>query len=188
MARIRSYMVPPPGGRFYFRHGGDTVAARTWPEMTSAMRRYMAEHPDVTGQVEDLVSSCMCPDMPQWYCTGTGPVRNPVRLREAWQNAQPYFGRTPVPFDRVSARLRACAECRGCHERGVCLTCTGWLKRIRQQFGASRVRVLEDDLSGMCSCARTFEAVLATVEYGPDEPIWENAPDSCWRRTERSKA
>lgn len=188
MASIRSYMVPPPGGRYYFRHGQDTVTARSWPEMESAMRRYMASHPDVTGQIEDLVSGCMCPDMPPWYCRGAGPVRNPVRLREAWQNAGRYFSMAPVPFDTVSRRLRTCAACRGNHERGVCLTCTGYLQRIRQGFGASRVKVLEDDLSGMCACARTFEAVLASVEYPSDEPVWPGAPATCWRNTERSGA
>lgn len=181
-------MVPPPGGAFYFRNGSDVVSARVWPEMVTAMRNYMRAHPDVTGSIEELVSGCMCPDMPAWYCRGAGPVRNPVRLGEAWQNADRYFSMRPVSFDVVSRRLRTCAACRGNHERNVCLTCTGYLQRIRSRFGASRVKVLEDDLSGMCACARTFEAVLASVEYPSDEPVWQGAPEICWRYTERSGA
>lgn len=185
MARIRSYMVPPPAGRFYFRNGDDTVEARTWPEMTSAMKAYMATHPSVQGSIEDLVSGCMCPEAPSWYCIGAGPVRPPVRMAEARVNAEKYFRLPLVPFDRVSARLRTCSACRACHERGVCLTCTGALKWIRSRFPGGRPKVLEDDLSGICSTARTFESVLASVEHPVDADV-SKFPEGCWMRTERS--
>lgn len=178
--RFRSRMTPPPGGKFFFEHDGERVEARTWLEMAPKMEDLMRRH-GLDGFAEDLVAEFMCPHMPSWYCAGESS-RSVTSARDAFRNATPYFPRNLVTFDRISERMRKCHECPK-HERDLCLTCTGFLNRIMLSFGGRRVKVLEDQLSGVCACAKTFEAVIASVEYGDDKP-WDGVPDTCWRKTE----
>lgn len=177
-ARFRSTMTPPPGGMFFYEHAGERVEARTWLEMRPKVEALMAKH-GLKGYADLLVAAYMCPHMPGWYCTGAVPARSVTTVKTALANAVPYYRRELVPFDEISRRMRICHECPK-HERDVCLTCTGILDRIKMSFGGRRVSVLEDKMSGVCSCAKTFEAVVASVEHG-DEP-WPDAPDCCWRK------
>lgn len=177
MARFRSTMTPPPGGEFFFEHAGERVSAYTWPEMQSRMEDLMRRH-GLVGYADLLVAEYMCPHMPGWYCTGSG-VRTVTTVKTAFENACPYYSRNLVQFDELSRRMRICHGCPK-HERDVCLTCTGVLNRIMMSFGGRRVSVLEDKMSGICGCAKTFEAVIASVEH--DDAPWADAPDCCWRK------
>lgn len=177
-ARFRSTMTPPPGGEFFYEHGGERVSARTWLEMQPRVEDLMRRH-GLSGYPDLLVAEYMCPHMPDWYCAGAS-ARHVTTLKEALANAVPYYSAPLVQFDEVSRRMRVCHGCPR-HERDVCLTCTGILSRIRAGFGGRRVSVLEDRLSGICSCAKTFEAVVASVEHG-GTPEWADVPDGCWRK------
>lgn len=176
--RFRSVMTPPPGGRFFYELGGERVEATTWLEMKPKVEALMAKH-GVTGYASDLVAEYMCPHVAGWYCTGV-PVRMSVTKKTALENAEDYFGKELVQFNEIEARLRACQSC-PMHEREVCLTCTGILKHIKAKFGGRRPRLLEDDLSGICGCAKTFEAVISSVDV-TDAPEWDGIPDTCWRK------
>lgn len=178
-SRFRSKMTPPPGGKFFYEAGGERVEAHTWLEMEPKAQALMRRH-GVEGFVEDAVAAYMCPHMPDWYCSGESS-RHVTTVRDARRNAQQYYSRNLVTFDRLSARMRACHDC-PMHERDVCLTCTGILRDIMASFGGRRVKVPEDSMSGVCRCAKTFEAVVASVEHEGDP--WEGVPETCWRRTE----
>lgn len=178
MVRFRSTMVPPPGGYFFYEHGGEQLRASTWVQMKPLVEDLMRRH-GLSGYADRLVAEYMCPHMPPWYCEGAG-VRVVTSVKVALKNAEPYYPRELVQFDEISRRMRICHDCPK-HERDVCLTCTGILDRIRAAFRGRRVPVLEDKMSGVCGCARTFEAVIASVEHG-EEPVWDGAPDTCWRR------
>lgn len=170
-------MTPPPGGKFFYELNGERVEAHTWVEMKPKVEALMAKH-GVTGYADVLVAEFMCPHMPSWYCTGV-TRRTSVTKSVALDEAKKYYGRDMLTFDQIAERLRICTACK-MHEREVCLTCTGVLKHIKAMFGGRRPRLLEDDLSGICACAKTFEAVIASVDLtGVGE--WPEVPENCWR-------
>jgi hypothetical protein len=178
--RFRSVMTPPPGGLYFYEAGGERVEARTWPEMWRKASALMAKN-GIAGPVEWAVAEYMCPRVSEWYCTSGAPSPTSiVRMKEAKANAAPFFRRNLVTFDRVSERLRTCAECPR-HRRDVCPTCAGVTDWIGAMFGGRRTPVLEDQLAGTCTCCRTFESVVASVEYDESEPPFDGAPDTCWR-------
>lgn len=176
-ARFVSVMTPPPGGKYFFELGGERVEASNWPEMHTKAQALMQKH-GVTGPVEWAVAEYMCPYMPDWYCRGV-VGRTVVRDREAWDRAQQYFRRDLVPFDEVSRRLRICQGCEKHSREGSCITCSGILAKILAAFGGKRPKVLEDEATGICTCCRTYESVVASVKHG-DDP-WPETPDNCWR-------
>lgn len=180
LVRFKSKMTPPPGGKFFLEVDGDRVEAHTWLEMLPKVQALMARH-NIGGFAEDLVANYMCPYMPDWYCTGH-VGHSVTTVHDARKNAAQYYSRNLVTFDRLSERMRICHDCPK-HERDICLTCTGILHNIMVSFGGKRVKVPEDLMSGVCGCAKTFEAVIASVEHDGDP--WEGAPDTCWRRTEK---
>lgn len=178
--RVRSFDVPPPGGEYFCVVDGEKVSDRYWcrlrPRVAELMRRR-----GVPGTPEELTAASMCPYMPDWFCSGVS-AGHVVRLHEARDEAKSYFSRRVVTFDEVSRRLRICSSC-PMHDRTICLSCTGLLGWIGDRFGGRRVSVPEDRMSGTCRCARTFSAVVSSVEYSPDEAPWEDTPETCWRRT-----
>jgi len=179
MTKVRfvSVMTPPPGGKYFLEIGGERVESHTWADMHGKAAALMQKH-GVTGPVEWVVAEYMCPFMPDWYCRGAAG-RQVIRDREAWDNAQPYFRMNLVTFDEVSRRLRICSECPKHSREGSCLTCSGILNKILASFGGHRTRVLEDEASGVCTCARTYESVIASVDHENDK--WTGIPDTCWR-------
>lgn len=177
-ASIRSFMVPPPGGEYFCMVGDDRISGTDWHAFRPRVVEFMRAH-GVDGSPELFVAGCMCPYMPDWYCRGVFGSR-PVRMDEARRNAPEWFRRLVVPFDTVQCRLAVCVKCPR-HNRSFCMTCTGLMPWICRGFGGRRVKVPEDALSGMCECARTFAAVVASVEYGKEEPRWEGIPETCWR-------
>lgn len=170
-------MTPPPGGKYFLEINGERVEANNWPTMHMKAHALMMKH-GINEPVEWVVAEYMCPYMPSWYCRGSSS-RVVIRDKEAWANAQPYFRHDLVTFDAISERLRICANCPKHSREGSCVTCSGILSRILASFGGHRPKVLEDAASGVCQCARTYEAVVASVKHGEDS--WEGTPDCCWR-------
>ena len=178
-ARFVSVMTPPPGGKYFLEINGERVEDTNWPMMHQKAAALMAKH-GVTGPVEWAVAEYMCPYMPDWYCRGV-VGRTVIRDKEAWDRAQKYFRMNLVTFEEVSRRLRVCQDCPKHSRENGCVTSSGILQKILSAFGGHRVRVLEDEASGICTCARTYEAVVASVVH--DKDIWEGVPDTCWRKS-----
>lgn len=176
-ARFKSVMCPPPGGKFYFELNGERVEARDWFTMRGLVTALFERH-GVKAVPEDAVAVYMCPDMPDWYCTEGG--RKTFTMKEARTNAVPYFQKNIVPYDEMVRRLAVCRQCRQ-HDRNVCLTCTGNLQWIAERFQGRRRRIPDDDLSGICRAAATFESVVTAVEAS-ELPEWSGVPDGCWRK------
>ena len=173
---FRSIMSTPPGGEWFFEHGGERVSAPTWFTFLPKLKGLMARH-GLKGAPLDVAAAYMCPHMPSWFCDAGGvKVTSSERARE---NARQYF-RMHVSNPRdIAARLAACAAC-PMHRRTVCLTCTGVIDWTVRSFGGRRPRLPEDRMSGMCGCAETYESVVASVD--PRElPVWDGVPGSCWR-------
>ena len=173
--------VVPPGGVWFFRLGDDHVESPIYEFAVRRTGEILRAH-GVGGDAGTALAEYMCPHMPAWFCRGEGPVSPVITGREARDNAVPYFGRDLVPVDRVLRRMAICSECMR-HRRDFCLHCEGHDSWISGMFRGRRPKLPADDASGCCTCAKTFEAVVASVEYGPDEGIWEGVPDNCWRKT-----
>ena len=176
-ASIRSFMVPPPGGEYFCMHGDERISGADWHSFRPRVVEFMRSRA-LKGTPEAFVAQCMCPAMPDWFCRGVFGSRT-VRMDEARKNAADFFPRRVVPFDETQRRLAACARCPK-HSRTFCMTCSGALAWILKGFGGRRVKVPEDNMSGMCECARTFASVVASVDFGEERP-WEEAPAGCWR-------
>lgn len=177
--KFRSTMVPPPGGKFFFEYAGERIEARYWLEMEPRVKDLMSRH-GLKGSPAALVAEYMCPSMPSWYCEGSEPKEHAVRISEARENAMEYFRKPTVTFDVVSQRLQRCVKCPH-HRRNFCLSCTGLLDWVSMGFSGRRVRVPEDKTTGVCMCARTLEAVIASIDYEPGDKVWEGVPEQCWR-------
>lgn len=169
-------MCPPPGGKFYYELDGERVEAANWYTMRKLVENLFEKH-GVRDIPESAVAAFMCPDMPDWYCTSGG--RKTFTMKESRDNAQQYFTKNLVPYDEMIRRLAVCRKCKH-HDRNVCLTCTGNLQWINSQFQGRRKRLPDDDLSGVCRSAATFESVVTSIEQS-ELPEWTDVPDTCWR-------
>lgn len=169
-------MVPPPGGEFFFEHGGERISARTWPEFLPKMRDMISRH-GLTGTPLDLAARHMCPKLPAWYCTEGGVQVTSTDIARA--NARDLFSRHVVNPAEIARRLSVCRACPK-HSRTVCLTCTGISQWILSSFGGRRPPLPEDRMSGMCGCAKTFEMAAASVDVR-GLPEWKDTPATCWR-------
>lgn len=181
---FRNVNIAPRGGFFYETHG-EKVSAPTYVQIEPKVRALMRKY-GIPGTVEQAVAGYMCPRIPEAASLCTGPVSRAadyVMPREAMANAEKAAaGRHVVPFDEIERRLRVCLSCPK-HTREYCVTCTGHMQRIMLLFNGRRPSVPEDRGSGICRCARAYEAALASVEYGPGDKVWDGAPETCWRHT-----
>lgn len=174
---FRSVMQTPPGGEWFFEHGGERVSDTSWPRFLPKLLDIMRRH-KLTGAPRDVAAAYMCPHMPDWFCTAGGvKVTGADSARKA---AQPYFSKHLVPYNVMIQRLAKCRECPR-HSRSVCLTCTGILDWIGRSFGSRRTSLPDDRLSGICTCAGTFESVITSVD-SKELPEWSDVPECCWRK------
>ena len=178
---FRNVNIAPQGGFFYETHG-EKVAAPTYVEIEPKVRALMRKY-NIPGTVEQEIAGFMCPRIHEApsLCTGNFSKVDSIMPREAMKRSEEYGNRQVVPFDEVERRLRVCLKCPK-HTREYCVTCTGHMNRVLMMFGGRRTAVPEDRGSGICKCARAYEAAITSVEYGKDEPVWVGAPDTCWRK------
>ena len=179
---FKNVNIAPHGGFFYETHG-EKVSGAHFCDIEGRVRALMRKY-GIPGTVEQVVAEYMCPRIPEagYLCSGVVPKAASVLPHEAMKNSEAYCGRQVVPADEIMRRLQTCMKCPR-HTREFCVTCTGHMNRILLSFNGRRMAVPEDRGSGICRCARAYEAAMASVDYGPDEPVWEGAPDTCWRRT-----
>jgi hypothetical protein len=174
---FKSVMQDPPGGEWFFEHAGERISDRTWPGFLSKMISLMDRH-GIQGLPRDVAAAYMCPHLPDWFCT-SGGVKT-VSTDKAREIAAPYFIKHLTTYPEIMRRLDICRKCPR-HNRNVCLTCTGVLDWIIRSFGEKRrKRIPEDRLSGICTCAGTFESVVASVDRS-ELPEWKDVPENCWR-------
>ena len=176
---FKSVMLTPPGGEYFFEHGGERVPARHWHEFLPKLKDVMARH-GIGGTPLDVAAAHMCPHLPSWFCNSGSAARDfPAdRARAA---ARPYFAMQAVTPSEIARRLAICRSC-PMHSRTVCLTCTGIASWILASFGGRRPSLPEDRLSGICRSAKTFEMAAASVD-ARGLPEWDDVPDCCWRNT-----
>lgn len=184
MTRIRSKLAAPPGSLFFYERNGVRVEERSYDAAVSAVSRLLSAM-GVKADAELELAAYMCPRIGRdasWFCVSDSPQKPEVTPREAVENSlAAVAGRLVAPFDRIERRL---AVCRGCprHERNWCPTCAGHFERILVSLSGRRPRLPADRLAGVCACAKAYESALCSVDYKTGEPVWEDAPDTCWRR------
>lgn len=182
--RFRSsvdFMSPPPSG-FEFAVGDELVSGRNAAEIMPKVRALLRKH-GIAADPEMALAEYMCPrlgPMARFYCAGTFSAPDHVLPREALANCAAYASRPVVPFDTVQRRLGACSACPK-HERHWCLTCSGAFNEIKRMMGGRRPLLPADRFSGVCGCARAYEAVVCSVDY-EGEAEWPGTPETCWRK------
>ena len=184
---------PPPGGMYFYETHGHRIAAKTFLQIELTVRHLMEKY-GINGLPEEEVARYMSTRIPNpgAYIVGmeagagaggkSVPVSTPhVTARDAIANTLPYCSRQVVPFDVIERRMQKCASCPK-HARDWCPTCSGHVSRMMSAFGGRRTKLPVDSVSGVCQCAKAYEMAIASVEYAPDEKIWDGAPDTCWRK------
>ena len=172
--------IAPHGGFFYETHG-EKVSGAHFCDIEGRVRALMRKY-NIPGTVEQVVAEYMCPRISEapYLCTGGSQKPATILPRDAMSASEAYVGRNVVTADEIMRRLRICMACPK-HTREFCVTCTGHMQRILLLFNGRRTQVPEDRGSGICRCAKAYEAAIASVEYGEGEQVWAGAPDTCWR-------
>ena len=177
---VQTAWVVPPGGAWFFQMGDDKVASPVYEIALKGVGEILAKH-GVKTPAPQALAEFMCPHMPPGFCAGPVAHSPAITGKMAADKAERYFYRRLVPVDEVMRRMDVCLRCKA-HRRDFCLSCAGWPSWISGKFNNRRPVLPVDTASGCCSCAGTFEAVIASVEYDKDEAVWEGAPETCWRR------
>lgn len=182
--RFRTAEFTPPGGLFFYETHGKGATGRTLAEITPKVQALM-ERFSIRGTPEYAVAEYMCPRVPGLPCVqlGTAKARGTVAPKEAMANSLPYCALPPAAPATAKARIETCIKCPR-HERRWCPTCAGHADAADREFakhGKQRPRTGLDSRSGVCSCAKAYELVVASVEYGDGDPVWDGTPETCWR-------
>jgi len=183
--RFTDTAFAPPHGLFFYETHGRKATGRTLAEIAPKVKAIM-ERFSIQGTPEDAVAEYMCPRVPGLPCArppGTANPRETVAPKEAMANSLPYCAMPPAAPETAKARIEACARCPR-HERRWCPTCAGHADAADREFakhGTRRPRTGLDARSGVCTCAKAYEMVIASVEYGEGGPVWDDAPGTCWR-------
>lgn len=177
---FKNVNIAPRGGFFCEIHG-EKVAGAHFCDIEGRVRALMAKY-RIPGTVEQVVAEYMCPRISEapYLCTGSFQKPATILPRDAMKASEEYSARNVVTADEIMRRLRICMACPK-HTREFCVTCTGHMQRILLSFNGRRTQVPEDRGSGICRCAKAYEAAIASVEYGEGEKVWDGAPGTCWR-------
>ena len=185
MTRIRSRLAAPPGGVYFFERGGVRVEERSYDAAVAAVSRALRSLGDAKSDPEAELAAYMCPRVgrdARWFCESDAPAAPEVSARDALDGSLALVkGRLVAPFDRIESRLAVCRSCPR-HERNWCPTCAGHFERVLSALDRRRPRLPADRLAGVCACAKAYESAVCSVEFGKDEAVWRDAPDTCWRR------
>lgn len=169
----------PPSGFWFFSYGDDHYESPLYDDTVRHVAEILRKH-GVDADPVKALADYMCPQLPAYFCVGDGPSSPVVSPRDAKDNAIAYFGKDVEPIDTVTSRMEVCLMCPK-HRRDYCLHCHGYDSWIYDGFRGRRPKLRVDDASGCCTCAKTFEAVVASVAYNDGDPVWEGAPETCWR-------
>jgi hypothetical protein len=179
--RLLNPFTRPPSGQYEYSIGDQCVTARSYYEFTHrVVELHNRLKVAMTEDVDTTIARYLCPRLPDGYCSQPSAVKM-ISIDAIKAKAYPYFTKKIEPRDTIESRLSICANC-PCNSRSVCLSCTGLDSWIRLNFRSQRDRMPQDAGVGVCLCAETLAAVVATVAYSADEPVWNNTPDTCWRK------
>lgn len=176
-------MMPALPGGYEFAVGDDVVTARTAAEIMPKVRRLLLKH-GISAPAEMALAEYMCPRMGPFatkFCTGVPVPPEHVLAGEALKNSASYMRRPMVPFETIQRRMGMCSDCPA-HERHWCPTCVGALSKLKDMSGGRRPTLPVDRFSGVCGCARAYEAAVCSVDYEEGEAVWSGTPETCWRR------
>lgn len=176
---VNPKLITPPGGMWVYSIGDDRIETPLYEDALRKVDALLRKYSINSSAVTEL-ANYMCPLLPEGQCTGTGQSSPVIYPHDAEMNAMRYFGRQLETTDVITKRLEQCTRCKK-HRRDFCLHCSGYDEWISHKFRGLRPKLPADDASGCCSCAKTMEAVIASVCYDPNENVWEGAPDTCWR-------
>lgn len=170
----------PPGGLYSYEFEGQCVTARTYAEFSAkVLDLHKRVGKPIVGDVDRVIAEYLCPRLPDGYCSKPSAVKL-LSIDDIKSKAYVYFTKPVLPRDTIESRLGVCANC-PCNSRTVCLSCTGLDSWIRVNFRNQRDRLPLDAGVGVCTCAGTLAAVVATVDVS-GEAVWPNTPPVCWRK------
>jgi hypothetical protein len=179
--RMLNKFTRPPSGQYTYELDGQCVAGRTYYEFAARVTDlHNRLGKPLTEDVDIAIARYLCPQLPDGYCSQASQVKM-LSMDSVKAIAGPYFLKNMEPRDITEARLSICANC-PCNSRSVCLSCTGLDTWMRTNFRNRRDRLPQDAGVGICVCAETLASVVATVAYDAAEPVWNNTPDTCWRK------
>ena len=178
-ARFANTTFVPPGGSWFFQIGDDKVVSPVYELAVKRVAELLAIH-GIKKDPGQALAEFMCPHLPEWFCKGNVGHSPVITVKVACEKARPYFSKSVLPVDMISRRLEACQVCPK-HRRDFCLHCSGIDTWVSDGFNNMRPVIPADAASGCCSCAGTLEAVIASVEYGDNDLVWEGVPETCWR-------
>jgi len=104
-----------------------------------------------------------------------------MKVDEVKAATVPFFSKPVETFDVADKRLIRCTSCPA-HDRSLCVTCTGLVAWVSRNLPGNRPRLQADDASGVCAACGALSAAVVCSRYAADEPVWEKAPATCWRR------
>lgn len=177
---LRNKFTKPPEGVYTYDLLGECVSARTYFEFAARVADLHKRKNVPAPDVDRTIAEYLCPRLPDGYCTKPSAIKM-VSIQEIKDKAQQYFKKPVLPRDSIEKRLGICANC-PCNSRVICLSCTGLDTWIRVNFRNQRDRLPLDAGVGVCTCAETLAAVVASVEYDGADPVWPTTPDNCWRK------
>lgn len=183
--RIPSTRTAPPGGKWIW---GDAENYVEDVDYNAAVTRIALAAGCRWGDAERKLEDYMCPRIPD-FCTRRDGTRAPrpdgakrrLMLTRLYENARPYVAKPDVPADEIIRRMEVCAACPK-RRREFCMACAKACTAVYDMFGGRRMKLPGDAKSGVCGCAETFDMVVASVDYRPEDPVWEGTPENCWRR------
>lgn len=187
---FRSLLAAVPGGLYFYESNGRKVST---PSRDAAVAQVAAIMRDEgrDGDPETELATYMCaflqPVHRDAICVPLGPAkpgRPAIGPKEAVENSIALVsGKNVETFDRIEARLAVCLRCPR-HERRWCPSCAGHFERVMVSLSARRPRLPLDRMTGVCACAKAYESAVCSIPYARNEPVWDGAPETCWRRTE----
>lgn len=170
----------PPGGMYVYELQGQVVQDRSILMMEQKIRDLHDKcGVPLTMAPEYLLAEQMCPQMPMGFCSKPVGIKR-YDINECRENARFYYTMPMTTRDVIELRLGTCVQCPK-NDRMICLTCTGLIDEVKRGFGGRREKLPQDAAVSVCLCAKTLGAVVTSVDYPADMPVWEGTPATCWR-------
>lgn len=181
---VPSVSYAPPGGKWFWGDDDHYVESTDYAE---AVSRITAAIRCSWGDAERKLLDYVCPRV-EGFCLKRDAAEGTFKrvpktkrtVEELLKNAQPYTTRPDAPANEIMRRMEVCTKCPK-WERTFCLGCAKVCSAVYEIFKGRRMKLPGDVRSGICCCADTFDMVVSSVDYRPDDPVWEGTPETCWR-------
>ena len=184
-------LASPPGGRYFYERGNRRVSAIGRDAAIAEVSRILSVE-GIDADPEEELATYVCSSLDPMsraplcepVATSAPPGPPPVTPKEAVENSVAMCrGRNVETFDRIESRLAVCLRCPE-HERRWCPSCAGHFEKVMVSLSERRPRLPLDRMTGVCRRARAYESAVCSLHYGPDDPVWDGVPGTCWRNAE----